>query len=153
MSDPRTTGDMPRSGTVQLFHASEATASHLREAGLTPGSDGAIWLASSPEIADLQSSAGTRSRTIKAIVEVAVDPGLLEYERTNGDVHIFALLTGDPFTVTAVDDWPASSTTSFSSESPSDQTTPPGSADIGDQSDQPAVDGGSGAVAQQPPQP
>jgi hypothetical protein len=120
-SDPRTTGDMPRSGLVRLFHASEAAAADLSEAGLSPGSDGVIWLASAPEIADLQNSAGTRAREIQAIVEVAVDAKLLEYERTTGDLHIFYLLAGDPFTVISVDHWP---TLAASSSSDCLQTTP-----------------------------
>jgi hypothetical protein len=87
---------MPTSGSVRLFHASEIAADDLRQAGF----------ASSKEIADLQNSAGTRERDIVSIAEVEVDAELLEYERSNDDVHIFYLLDGDPFTVVSVDDWP-----------------------------------------------
>lgn len=122
MVDPRTVGEMPASGPVHLFHASEATAEHLRNEGLTPGSDGVIWLASSPEIADLQNSAGTRVRHIHAIVEVEVDARQLEYERSTADVHIFFLLDGDPFTVISVDEWPTPPAAHSSPGSP--PTTP-----------------------------
>jgi hypothetical protein len=106
MADPRTTGHMPTSGPVRLFHASEAAAADLRKHGLAPGSVGVVWLASSREIADLQNSAGTRARDIQTLVEVEVDAKLLEYERTAGDVHVFYLLDGDPFTVVTAEDWP-----------------------------------------------
>ena len=111
---------MISSGPIRLFHASEATAAQLRETGLRPDSDGVIWLASSPEIADLQNSAGTRVREIQAIVEVEVDAGLLEYERTNGEVHIFCLLPGDPFTVRSIEDWPSPREVASSRDSPPD---------------------------------
>lgn len=106
MTDPRIAGSMPKSGPVRLFHASEAAAADLRSDGLAPGSDGVLWLASSPEIAELQNSAGTRARDIQTLIEVEVDAKLLEYERTNGDVHVFYLLSGDPFTVVTAEDWP-----------------------------------------------
>ena len=90
-----------------VYHASEVSAATLRASGLVAGSDGVLWVADSPEIAELQNSAGTRSRAIKSLAKIEIDSKYLECERSHGDVNVYFVLDGDPYEVLSIGDWPA----------------------------------------------
>jgi hypothetical protein len=101
--DPRDTGEMPNSGPVTLFHASEAPVAVILGEGLNADETGTIWVASSKEIADLQRALG---RKVLSMVTVTVMAELLDYSRTNGDVHQFAGFATDPLTIDHVEECP-----------------------------------------------
>ena len=97
---------MPASGLVRVFHASELDAATLMKAALDLGEDGVLWVAGERSIASLHNSAGTRARQVRALVDIEVDAGVLEYERSHDDLHVFCILSGDPFEVVEVQAWP-----------------------------------------------
>ena len=68
-------------GPVQLYHASEATVETLAESGVVASEDRVIWLANSPEIADLHRGVGNE---VRLLVKVSVHAEALRYERPNG---------------------------------------------------------------------
>ena len=78
---------MDGEGPVTMYHASEAPAHVLRAEGIRPSESGEVWLATSPQIADLQHSVG---RDVRSIATVTVQADRLEYERSHGDVHLFS---------------------------------------------------------------
>lgn len=65
-----------------MYHASEAPAHVLRAEGIRPSESGEIWLATTPQIADLQHS----GREVRSIATVTVQADRLEYVRPHGDV-------------------------------------------------------------------
>jgi hypothetical protein len=50
--------------------------------------------------------AGTRTRQVRALVEIEVEAGVLEYERSPDDLHVLCILSGDAFEVVEVQAWP-----------------------------------------------
>jgi hypothetical protein len=102
--DPRTDGRLARTGPVTMYHASDATAAVLRSEGIRPGENGEIWVATRPEIADLQVGVG---REIRSIARVTVQVELLEYLRSHDGIHLFCQFEGDPLQILQVDDWPS----------------------------------------------
>src|SRR4051794_36293758 len=81
---------MPVAGSVRLFHATDATAAASVRASqrLLGGLNGQAWLASRPEIAELQNGAGASftadapARDIETVVEIEVDADQLYFEET-----------------------------------------------------------------------